>query len=65
MADLNSKNIDELAENPKRVTVDGNTVEQQSIGDQIKAAEFAATKAALAKNKRGFAIAKLKPPGTV
>ena len=64
MADLNSKNIESIAEDPKRVTVDGNTAEQFSLQEQIAAAHFVASKAAATSNKRGFSIQKLKAPGS-
>lgn len=63
MADLGTTNIADNAEDPKRATVDGNTVEQHSISDQIDAASFAASKAAVAQNKRGFALQKFKACG--
>ena len=63
MADLNSTNIDENAEDPKRATVDGNTVEQFGIAEQIDAALFKASKEATASTKRGFAIQKFKAGG--
>ena len=64
MADLGSKNIEDLAEDPKRAVVDGNSVEQHSLADLIAAAEFEAAKNAVAGKKRGFAIQKLKASGS-
>lgn len=64
MADLNSKDIESIAEDPKRATVDGNTAEQFGLAEQIDAAHFVASKAAVSNNKRGFAIQKLKAPGS-
>ena len=64
MADLNTTNIDENAENPKRATVDGNSVEQFGITEQIDAALFKASRDATASNNRGFAIQKFKASGS-
>lgn len=63
MADLGSTNIADNAEDPKRATVDGNSVEQHGIKDQIEAAYFVAAKAAVAQPKRGFALQKFKACG--
>jgi len=64
MTDLGTTNIEDNAENPKRATVDGNSVEQHSIKDQIDAAAFKASNDAMAKNKRGFALQRFKASGS-
>lgn len=63
MAD-NSDNINTNAQNPKRVTVDGNSAEQFSIAEQIEADRYAKSNAAVKSKKRGLNTAKLSPPGT-
>lgn len=63
MPDLGTTDIGDNAESPKRMTVDGNTAEQHAIKDQIEAAYFVAAKAAVAENKRGFALQKFKACG--
>jgi hypothetical protein len=66
MADeLTPEKIAENAADPKRVTIDGSTVEQHSIGDQIAADKYRASKAAVKGAKRGLNISKFVPPGTV
>lgn len=64
MADLGTTNIADNAEDPKRATVDGNSVEQHSLKDQIEAAHYVASKAAATSTKRGFNIQRFKPPGS-
>jgi len=64
MAD-NSSTIQTNANKPKKATVDGNTVEQHSIADQILANDYERAAAANGSRKRGFALARLKPGGTV
>ena len=63
MADLTSKDIADMAENPKSATVDGNSVTQFSIGELIEAARFKAAKEAAESASRGFALQKFKANG--
>ena len=63
MAHLDTKNIHEMAEDPKRATVDGNSAEQFSIAELIEAARFKAANEAAASAKRGFSIQKFKANG--
>lgn len=64
MADL-SNQIETAAAQPKQATIDGNTFIQHSLRDQIAADRYLASKAAAKNKKRGFSLAKFKPPGTV
>ncbi len=64
MADLSTE-IETSAQEPKRMRVDGNEVEQHSLTDQIEADRYLASKAAASSAKRGFTIAKFKPSGSI
>lgn len=55
----------ENADKPKKATIDGNTVEQHSLKDQIEYDRYQASKTASQEKKRGLNLAKLKHPGTV
>lgn len=44
------------------VTVDGQTVSAVPVQDQIAADRYLASKAAAAKGRRGFRLAKIVPP---
>jgi hypothetical protein len=44
-------------------TVDGQTVTQMSVQDQIAADRYLASKAAVKNRNRGFRLAKIVPPG--
>ncbi len=48
---------------PKRVQVGNQSVEQHSIDDQVKAADFLAARNAAAKPHFGLRFTKLIPPG--
>jgi hypothetical protein len=50
---------------PAQVTVDGTTVQQQKVPDQILGDRYAATASALGKRRRGLRFSKLIPPGPV
>ena len=63
MPDLGSTDIQDNAENPLRATVDGNSVEQHSIRDQILAADYEAAKLATAKQKRGLLLTRFRASG--
>jgi len=64
MTDLGSTDLADNAETPRSATVDGNTVEMHSIHQQLEIAYFLASQAAMAKDKRGFAIQRFKAPGS-
>ena len=64
MADLSSS-IETNAQKPKRVNVDGTSVEQLSIDEQIRADEYLKGQTAVSSAKRGVVFARLKPGGTV
>lgn len=55
--------VEQAALGPKRVTIDGETVEQFSIDELIKAANFAKSQTAAGKDKFGLRFQKLVPPG--
>ena len=55
--------IEENAKGPKKVTVDGQTVEQHSIKEQIEADNHTAAKTATSKSHFGLRMTKLVPPG--
>ena len=57
--------IETNAANPKRVTVDGTTVEQLSIDEQIRADEYLKNKTATNGGKRGLVLTRFKPGGTI
>jgi len=62
MSDDLSDQVKEAAAKPKQVTVDGVTVQAQTIDDLIKADEFLERKKAIKKG--GLRIQKIVPPGT-
>ena len=55
--------IEQTAKGPKRVQVANQSVEQQSIDEQIKADEYLAAKQAAAKPHFGVRFTKIIPPG--
>ena len=55
--------IEQNAKGPKRVQVANQSVEQQSIDDQIKADEYLAAKQAASKPHFGLRFTKVIPPG--
>jgi len=62
--------VETNAAKPRAVTVDGQTVEQHSLKDQIEAAKMAASNAAIAgegnsvgNGKFGVTFFKFRPPG--
>lgn len=62
--DTTAETIRDNALAPKRVQVDGQTVEQHSIADQIAADKYAKSKEATAAGKGlGVRYAKFVPPG--
>jgi len=57
---------DQIAENalhPKSITVDGESVTEHSLLDQIAADKYAQNRSAL-RNGTGPVFSKIKPPGT-
>ena len=63
MSDI-ADQIEQTALGPKRVTVDGTTVEAQSIDEQIAADKHVAASAASTKNHLGLFFRQFKPGGT-
>ena len=62
--------VETNAAKPRAVTVDGQTVEQHSLKDQIEAAKFAAANSAVTETgnsvgngKFGVSFFKFRPPG--
>lgn len=64
MADL-SPEIEQTAKDPARVTVDGNTVQDRPVSEQIEADRYLASKEATKRKKRGLQFDKTSPPGTI
>ena len=66
MADeLTSTEIITKANEPQRVNIDGNSVDQRSIDDIIKADRYAMTKKAQANRSLGVLFVNTRPPGGV
>lgn len=63
MSDLSTE-IETNAEGPKRVEVDGQTVEQHSLKDQIAADEYLRESTAATRDKLPIRLAKLRPGST-
>ena len=61
MADI--VDIETNAKNPKKVSVDGESVEQHSLADQIKADQYLNNKAAT--SGQGIRLSKIVPGNTV
>ena len=61
-AELQQAIIDNAA-GPRKVEGDEATVEQHSIPDQIKAAQFAAARTGVANPNRGIRFTQIMPPG--
>ena len=55
--------IEQNALGPKRVQVGNQSVEQQSVDDQIKADQYLAAKQAATKSHLGLRFTKIIPPG--
>jgi len=64
MADELENAIREAAQQPAEVSVDGQTVKQQPLPDQIEADRYLASKDA-AKKGLGVRMTKVVPPGAV
>ena len=63
MSDL-SDSLEQAGAQPKRVTVDGETVETHSPKDQIELDRYLEANKGIKKAHRGMYITKLVPPGT-
>jgi len=57
--------IHEAAQGPAEVAVDGQTVKQQPLPDQIEADRYLASKQAGKDPRRALRLTKLVPPGAV
>jgi hypothetical protein len=64
MPDL-SDDIETNAANPKRVTVAGETAEQQPLPDQIEADKYLKRNTAAARTGLPIRLGKIRPPGAV
>lgn len=64
MSDLSSQ-IETNAAKPKRATIDGNSVEQHSLKEQIEADQYLADETAKATPRQGMVFSRFKPGGTV
>lgn len=62
MPDDNDKTLAEAAQEPAEVTVDGQTVKQHKLADQIEADRYLASKDA-ARKGLGMRMTKVVPPG--
>ncbi len=58
-----SETIEQQAASPKKVVVDGLTVESHSLKDQIEADRYLKTQQAMRSPSRGLRLSKLVPPG--
>ncbi|MCL4743587.1 MAG: hypothetical protein KJZ54_15440 [Phycisphaerales bacterium] len=56
--------IKDNAAGPARAAVDGQSVEQHSLRDQIDADRYLASKEAVRRKDRGLRLTRLIPPGT-
>jgi len=66
MADDLKDAIQQNAEGPKQASADGVNVQQHSLGDQIAADKYLASKQAASKDPaKAFTRVKIVPPGTV
>jgi len=66
MADDLKDTIQQNAQGPRQAAVDGVTVQQHSLADQIAADKYLAAKKAAATNPaKAFTRVKIVPPGTV
>jgi hypothetical protein len=63
MADLQEQ-IEDAANGPSEMTVDGMAVKQQPLGDLIRADRYLKSIAAAGKNHKGLRFNKIKPPGS-
>jgi hypothetical protein len=63
MADDLDQQIRDAAAGPAEVTIDGQTVRQQPLADQIAADRYLASKDAAKSKRLGIRLIKLSPPG--
>ncbi len=59
------KGLRDAASQPAKASVDGQSVEQHPLKDQIEADRYLASKAAARKPGLGIKFAKIVPPGSV
>lgn len=64
MADDLDQQIRDAAQSPAEVTIDGQTVKQQPLADQIAADRYLASKNAARSKRPAIRFTKLSPPGT-
>jgi len=64
MAEDLDQTIKDNAAGPAKASVDGQSVEQQSLRDQIEADRYLASKEAVRRKDRGLRLTRLIPPGT-
>ena len=62
MADLSDR-IEQLALRPKRMTVDGVSIEQPSIQEVVEAQKALDAQTASSRNHQGLRFQKIIPPG--
>jgi len=65
MPDELEQAIKDNAAGPAKASVDGQSVEQHSLRDQIEADRYLAGKEATRKKGLGVKLVKLEPPGAV
>jgi len=65
MSESLESDIATAAVSPKSASVDGNSVNQHPLGDQIEADKYLAAKRNATAKRVGIRFAKLKPPGTI
>ena len=63
MPDELEQAIKDNASGPAKAAVDGQSVEQHSLRDQIEADRYLASKEAVRRKDRGLRITRLLPPG--
>jgi hypothetical protein len=65
MAESGEIPLQQNAASPQSVSIDGQTVTQHSLKDQIEADKYLASKSARTKPALAFSRVKIVPPGTV
>lgn len=64
MTDELDESIAQNAQSPRKADVDGMTVEQHSLPDQIAADRYLQSKKAARKKRLGISLKKLVPPSS-
>jgi hypothetical protein len=59
-----AESIATAATQPASASVDGNSVTQRSLREQIEAANYIASRTAAAQNRFGLRFSQIVPPGT-